>query len=293
MCGSMRMPSLGKTVKAETGSSSLMSAAQRASGRYGGSGVVMPKRLAMSTTVLMPTFSASFTAGTLREPASARRSVIVASNLSSELCGAWGWPPLNAHRILAQFLDGQLRQVTHFQEIAGFFTASPREIVGGKNSAVRPDFDDRISFAHGEDKSGNVASLLDRVAPIVVFVSIELAKIVAQHIRQIPFPPVAPLVGVQTIAQRLVREALHVDVQRGVDAQSALVDGFRAVRGFKILANVLEEIWREVVMRILNVQTERRIPGGGFFRRRDLPLVFHAMDHQIAAAKSGFRIRER
>src|SRR2546428_202254 len=48
-----------------------------------GSGVVMPKRRAMSTTELMVSFSASLTAGTLREPARARRRVIVPSNLSS------------------------------------------------------------------------------------------------------------------------------------------------------------------------------------------------------------------
>jgi len=77
------MPSLGKTVKAETCSRSFMSAAPRASGRYGGSGVVMPNRFAISTTVLMPIFSASFTAGTLREPAKARRRVMVPSNFSS------------------------------------------------------------------------------------------------------------------------------------------------------------------------------------------------------------------
>src|SRR5258708_37581754 len=63
MCRSMRMPSLGKTVKAETCSRSFMSAAPSASGKYGGSGVVMPNRLVTSTTGLMPTFSASFTAG--------------------------------------------------------------------------------------------------------------------------------------------------------------------------------------------------------------------------------------
>ena len=44
---------------------------------------LMPKRRAVSTTELTPSFSASFTAGTLREPASARRSVIVPSNFSS------------------------------------------------------------------------------------------------------------------------------------------------------------------------------------------------------------------
>ena len=46
-------------------------------------GLVMPKRRAVSITLLMPIFSVSLTAGTLREPASARRSVMRPSNFSS------------------------------------------------------------------------------------------------------------------------------------------------------------------------------------------------------------------
>src|SRR5258708_38300922 len=71
-----------------------MSAAPSASGRYGGSGVVMPNRFVISTTVLMPTFSASFTAGTLREPPIAQRREMGPSNFSPQFRGGWGWAPL-------------------------------------------------------------------------------------------------------------------------------------------------------------------------------------------------------
>ena len=160
---------------------------------------------------------------------------------------------LNAHGVVTQFLDGELREVTHFQEIGRFLAARPDEIVRRKNSTVRPDFDDRILLSHRQNESGDIASLLERVAPIVVFVTFELAEIVAQDVRKIALPAVPPFIAVQTIAERLVGDALHLDVQRGVHAQSAFVHGFGAVGGFKILANFFEEVRREIVARILNV----------------------------------------
>ncbi len=131
------------------------------------------------------------------------------------------------------------------------------------------------------------------MAPIVVFVTIELAEVVAQDVGKIALPTVPPFVAVQAVAQGLVGDALQADVQRGVDAQPALVNGFGAVGGLEIFANVFEKVRREVVARILNVQTERRFPGRSLFRRRDLPFVLHAMEHQIAAVKRELRIRER
>ncbi len=56
---------------------------------------------------------------------------------------------LQAHGIVAQFLNRELRQVTCFQEIGRLFSAGPGEIVGRKNSAVRSDLDDCVSIAHG------------------------------------------------------------------------------------------------------------------------------------------------
>ncbi len=131
------------------------------------------------------------------------------------------------------------------------------------------------------------------MAPVVVFVGFELAKIVAQYVGKISFPSVSALVSMQTIAERLVGDALHVDVQCGVHPQPAFVHGFRAVGGFQILANLLEKVWREVVARILNVQTQRRFSRSGFIRRRDLAFFFHAVDHQISAVECEFGIGER
>ena len=55
---------------------------------------------------------------------------------------------LYPHRVIAQFLNRELRQVTDFQEIGGLFAAGPGKIVGRKNPAVRPDFDDRVFVRH-------------------------------------------------------------------------------------------------------------------------------------------------
>src|SRR6266481_2463357 len=84
-----------------------------------------------------------------------------------------------------------------------------------------------------------------------------LGERIPQDVGEIASPTVASFVAVQTVAERLVGDALHVYVQGSVDAQPALVDRFGPVRGFKVLTNLLEEVRREVVARILNVQTDR------------------------------------
>ena len=82
------------------------------------------------------------------------------------------------------------------------------------------------------------------MAPVFVFVSIELPQIVAQDVGQVPFPAVAALISVQAIAQRLVGNALQVDIQRGVNTQATLVNRFGSVRCFQVLSNLFEKIRR-------------------------------------------------
>ena len=77
VCGSMRIPSLGKTLYAPTCSISEMSAAPIATGRNAGILLVTPKRCAVAITVPIPTLSASFSAGMLRDSANAFSRVIV------------------------------------------------------------------------------------------------------------------------------------------------------------------------------------------------------------------------
>jgi hypothetical protein len=71
------------------------------------------------------------------------------------------------------------------------------------------------------------------------------------------------------------------------------MDGFRAIGRFQILANILEEIGRQVVAWILQVQAKRRFLCGFFFARTDLPFFLHAMNDQIAARQSARGIGQR
>src|ERR1700720_203837 len=96
------------------------------------------------------------------------------------------------------------------------------------------------------------------MAPVVVFVTIELAEVVAKNVSRLPAPAVASVVTVQAVAQRLIGGLLHLAVQRGVNAQAALVTGFGPLGRFQILANLFEEIRRQVVARILQMQAKRR-----------------------------------
>ena len=160
---------------------------------------------------------------------------------------------LHARRGTAQFLNRELRQVAHLQQFRRLPAAGPGKIARRQNGTVRPDFDDRVAIADAQHESGNVTPFFNGVAPILVFIGVEPTEIVAQDVRQIPFPPVASLIGVQPVAQRLVGDLLHVDVQRRVNAQAALVNRRGSIRGFEIFPKLFEKIGREVVARILHV----------------------------------------
>ena len=123
------------------------------------------------------------------------------------------------------------------------------------------------------------------MAPVFVFVGVQLAEIVAENVGQAAAPAVAAVVGVETVANGLVGRALHIHVERGVHAQTAFVDRFSAVSEFEVLANFLKEVRREIVARILEVKTERGIHGGPFFGGRDLAFFRHATQDEIAAGE--------
>ena len=74
-----------------------------------------------------------------------------------------------------------------------------------------------------------------------------MSRLSRRILSKLAAPAVAAVVGVQAVADGLIGGALHVDVERGVDAQAALVHRFRAVGGFQILANLLDEIRGQVL----------------------------------------------
>ena len=165
----------------------------------------------------------------------------------------------------AKILNRKLREIADIKNFVGLLVAGPGDVRRREQSAVIPNFDGGTLLVDGEDQTGGVASLFDSVAPVVVFVSIEPAEIVVDNVGKFVAPAVAAIVDVQAVANGLIGGALHLDVKSGVDTQAAFVDGFCAVGGFEILANFFEEIRREVIAGILNMQAEGRFLGGGFF----------------------------
>ncbi len=154
---------------------------------------------------------------------------------------------------------------------------------GRKNGTVRADFYGGAFIVGSEDESGEVSSLFDGMAPIVIFVGIEFAEIVAKHVGELVAPAMTTIVDVQAIANGLVGGFLHLDIQRGVNAKAAFVNGFGAVGRFEILANVFKEVGCEIVARVLEMKAERSLAGGFFFSRSDLPFFAHLVNDEIAA----------
>src|SRR5581483_8709803 len=98
------------------------------------------------------------------------------------------------------YLDRELRQVAHFQEFSWLLPSGPGKILRRENGAIWANLDQSALVVHLHDQPRNITALLDGMAPVIVLVGIELAQIVAQYIRQVPAPAVAPLVCVQSVA---------------------------------------------------------------------------------------------
>src|SRR6266404_657375 len=115
----------------------------------------------------------------------------------------------------------------------------PGKIWLHKQGAIRAYLDGRGFFVDGRDESRDIVALVDRPAPIIVLVGIERVAMIAQNIFEFAAPAVPPVVGMQAVANGLVRGALRVNIERRVDAKPAFMDGFRAVSAFQIFANLL------------------------------------------------------
>ena len=171
--------------------------------------------------------------------------------------------------------------------------AGPGDVRGRQEGAIGADLDGGAFVVDGEDEAGNVTSLLDGVAPIVVFVGVELAEIVFEDVGELAAPAVAAIVNVEAVADGLVGGLLHLDVERGVDTETALMNGFGAVGGFQVFANLFKEVGSEIVARILQVQAEGRFPCGFFFGRGDLSFLAHLVKDEVAASEGARGVDER
>src|SRR6266478_573311 len=96
-------------------------------------------------------------------------------------------------------------------------------------------------------------------------------------------PAVAALVSRQTIEHSLVRGSLKLDIYRGVNLQSALVDLIGAVFVFEVAADLLDEVGSERIGIVREMQDQWRRAGVGGLGSGDLAVFEHGVDHEIAA----------
>src|SRR5207245_9991712 len=113
------------------------------------------------------------------------------------------------------------------------------------------------------------------------------------NIRQSAAPSVAAIVSMQSVADSKIRGALHSDIQRRVNAQSAFVHRFCPVSRFEIFPELLEKVRRQVIAWILNMQPKRSFLSRSFFTRRNSSFFLHSAQDKIPAPQRALRIVQR
>ena len=180
-----------------------------------------------------------------------------------------------------------------FRSCAGRFVAGPGKIGGREHGVIRADLDGGEGRLDGGDQAGDVIAFLDRAAPIVILIFVERAKIILQNVGQVAAPAVTAVVGVQAVAHGLVGGFLHGDVQRGVDAQALFVDRGGAVGVLEILANVFDEVRREIVSSVRKCAGRAALSRGGCLRGADFAVVRHQGKNEIASRQGALGMRDR
>ena len=103
----------------------------------------------------------------------------------------------------------------------------------------------------------------------------------------------AALVLGGAIQDGLVGDLLQIEIERGVDAEAGPVDFFGAVILFELLADLFDEVRSDAVGRLLDFEGERLGHGGGRLGGRDLSVVLHLAEDEIAAAEGALRTAKR
>ena len=182
-------------------------------------------------------------------------------------------------------------QIAGLQQVGRGFVARPGEIGRRQHRVIGAQLDRGELRLDGGDEPRDVIALLNRVAPIVVLIFLGRSQVIAQNIGQIAAPAVAAVVGMQAVAHGLLGGLLRGEIQRGVDAQTLLVNRGGAVGVLEILPDVFDEVRGEIIPGRRNVQPERLLRGGFRLRSGDFAVMRHQAQHQVAARQRPFRMR--
>jgi len=104
---------------------------------------------------------------------------------------------------------------------------------------------------------------------------------------------VAALIGGQAVEHRVVRRALQVAVQRGVDAQPAFMHLVAAVLGFEVAADLFNKIRRKRSGVMRQLQADRPVAEIVGLLGGDLAVLEHGVDDQIAPLDGALRMIDR
>src|SRR5581483_10283170 len=107
------------------------------------------------------------------------------------------------------------------------------------------------------------------------------------------FPSVAALVRSQAIEHRLIGGLLHFYVQRGVDLETSLVNLIGSVFRFQVAADFFNEIWREGVRIMREMQRHGLGSCSVRLRSRDLPVFEQGIDNQVTALDGAIGMVDR
>ena len=197
----------------------------------------------------------------------------------------------------ARFAAGAEREDLHVDQISRpqdvlQLAMGPGHVGRGEGGGVVAEFDRRRCRRRRRNQGMNIVIRLRLIVPVGVLVVRE-SDIVGQDVGKLSLPAVAALIGGQAVEHRLIRGALQVHVERGIDPQSPLVHAVGAVLVFQIAANLLDEIGGERIGVVRQLQVEGLVAGCNGLGRSDSSIFEHGIDHQVATLEGAVGMVDR
>ena len=107
-------------------------------------------------------------------------------------------------------------------------------------------------------------------------------------------PAVSLVVGAQPVLERPVGDLLQPRIQRRRHRQAVFVQHLRAVLPLEMFAHLFDEERRDARRLVRRAARENRLLLGGIgLRLRDVVLVGHALEHDVAPLRRALHVDER
>ena len=215
---------------------------------------------------------------------------------------------LNQWRLVQGCMDGIALHVFNFEQVhvpraedgAGVFLLRPKKVGWPHLPRGVAESHYSVEWIHIHHDPVNQLAWFQRVSPVLVFVGLQgrLPAVwkfygVFQDISFRPSPAAALVIHAQAPAQRLLRFALHFDVQRCIDTKPFLLDRLQAILPLKELPDILDKVRCNAFVPTANMQFQWRLDGGFVLGLADLVILQHGAQDFIAAVDGVVRMKDR